>query len=69
MYFIWRNKLKELEKNFDSWRTRKMSLFGKYQIVNYLILSKLLYTSTILEYPDKDFIKSQQNNFFFPLEQ
>ena len=60
----WLNKLKEFEKILDSWRTRKLSLFGKCQIVNSLILSKLLYTSAILEYPDKDFIKNLNKIIF-----
>lgn len=49
----WLCKLKEFEKILDSWRSRKLTIFGKCQIVNYLILSKITYPATVLENPCK----------------
>ena len=53
----WLNKLKEFEKLIDSWRSRKLTIFGKTQIVNSLAISKLLYTANVLNYPDQSYIK------------
>ena len=54
----WLNKLKEFEKILDSWRIRKLTLFGKCTIINSLIVSKLLYAFTVLENPSNEYIKS-----------
>lgn len=56
--------LRVFEKILDSWRTRKLTLFGKYQIINSLIVSKLLYVATILENPDQTIFK-QVNKIIF----
>lgn len=53
----WLNKLKEFEKILDSWRIRKLTLFGKCTVINSLIVSKLLYLFTVLENPNIEFIK------------
>lgn len=42
----------ESSKKMDSWRIRKLTLFGKCQIINSSIVSKLLYVATIIENPD-----------------
>jgi hypothetical protein len=55
----WLNKLKEFEKLIDSWRSRKLTIFGKTQIVNSLGISKLLYTANVLNYPDQSYIKKK----------
>ena len=47
----------DVEKLFESWKRRKLSIFGKCTIINTLALSKLLYIANILELPDKKFIK------------
>lgn len=60
----WLCKLREFEKILDSWRTRKLTLFGKCQIINSLIVSKLLYVATILENPDQTIFK-QVNKIIF----
>ena len=60
----WLCKLREFEKILDSWRTRKLTLFGKCQIINSLIISKLLYVATILENPDQTIFK-QVNKIIF----
>ena len=61
----WLNKLKEFEKLIDSWRSRKLIVFGKIQIVNSLAISKLLYTANVLNYPDQSYIKDIKNYIFF----
>lgn len=54
----WLCKLKKFEKILDSWRSRKLTIFGKCQLINSLLISKVLYTATILENPEQSFIKS-----------
>lgn len=53
-----------MEKILDSWRIRKLTIFGKSQIINSLNVSKLLYVATILEYPGQNTIK-QMNRIIF----
>lgn len=60
----WLCKLKEFEKILDSWRIRKLTIFGKCQIITSLIVSKLLYVATVLEYPEQNTIK-QINRIIF----
>ena len=49
----------DVEKLFESWKRRKLSIFGKYTIINTLALSKLLYIANILELPEKKIIKKE----------
>ena len=53
----WMKTYHEMEKLFESWKRRKLSIFGKCTIINRLALSKLIYIANILELPDKKFIK------------
>lgn len=54
----WLCILNEFEKILDSWRSRKLTIFGKRQLINSLLISKVLYTATILENPEQSFIES-----------
>lgn len=54
----WLCKLKEFEKILDSLRSRKLTIFGKCQLINSHLISKVLYTASILENPEQSFIKS-----------
>ena len=60
----WLCKLKEFEKILDSWRSRRLTIFGKCQIINSLIVSKLLYVATILENPNQDIVKKVNKIIF-----
>lgn len=55
----WLNTLKEFEKTLDSWRIRKLTLFGKCTVIHSLIVSKLLYLFTVLETPNIEFITNK----------
>lgn len=50
----------DVEKLFESWKRRKLTLFGKSCIVNTLALSRLTYVASILNSPENDFIKKIQ---------
>ena len=47
----------EIDLLFESWKRRKLSLFGKCTIINALALSKMTYVASILELPDPKYIK------------
>ena len=51
----------DTEKLFESWKKRKFSLFGKWYVVNTLALSNLIYTASILTFPDSEYIKQLYN--------
>ena len=47
----------DIEKLFESWKKRKLTLFGKVCVINTLAISKLIHVASILEYPDENTIK------------
>ena len=47
----------DIETLFESWKKRKLTLFGKCSVINSLALAKLIYTASILESPVNEFIK------------
>lgn len=47
----------DIEKLFESWKKRKLTLSGKCSIINTLAVPKLIYLSTILELPEENYIK------------
>lgn len=53
----WMKIFHEMETLFESWKKRKLTIFGKCTIINILAISKLIYVASILEIPDNDFIK------------
>ncbi len=48
----WESKLKNFEKIIESWKSRKLTLFGKVQIVNSLAISQLIYNFTLVKTPE-----------------
>lgn len=53
----WIRYRRDIEKLLDSWRTRKLTIFGKCCIINSLAISKLVYAATLLPTPGDEFIK------------
>ena len=51
--------MKDMEKLFESWKKRKLTIFGKCESIHTLAISKLIYTSiaSILPLPPPNFIK------------
>ena len=49
--------MKDMEKLFESWKKRKLTIFGKCEIINTLAISKLIYIASILPLPPPYFIK------------
>ena len=54
----WMNVYHEMEKLFETWKKRKLTIFGKCCIINTLAISKLIYRATVLNLPDCNYIKS-----------
>ena len=59
----WVSKIKELQKLIDSWRKRKLTIFGKILIIKTLALPKLIYPASLLPLP-QDIIKNVNTIFF-----
>ena len=54
----WMNVYHEMEKLFETWKKRKLTIFGKCCIINTLAISKLIYRANVLNLPDCNYIKS-----------
>lgn len=54
----WMKVYHDIEKLFESWKKRKLTLFGICSIINTLAVPKLIYLSTILELPEENYIKN-----------
>ena len=44
-------KVRELEQTLNTWKRRKLTLYGKINIVKTLGLSKLIYNASVLNVP------------------
>ena len=53
----WMRYQRDIKNLLDSWKNRKLTIFGKSCIVNTLAISKLIYAGTILNTPDDEFIR------------
>jgi hypothetical protein len=60
----WMRYRRDIEKLLQSWKTRKLTLFGKCCIINSLAISKLVYDATLLTTPGDDFIKDINKMIF-----
>lgn len=59
----WTSKLEKFQKLIDSWRLRKLTLFGKITIIKSLALPKLLYSISML--PTPSYLIKQVNKILF----
>jgi len=59
----WGKKLKTLEKLLSSWKSRKLTMFGRVVIIKSLVVSKLLYSFNILEI-NKEVIKKVESMIY-----
>ena len=53
-----------MEKLFESWKKRKLTLFGKTCIINTLAISKFIYKTSILPYPEEALINKVKSDIF-----
>ena len=53
----WMKVYDNMEKLFESWKRRKLTIFGKCCVVNTLALSKLIYVGTVLNFPTNEYLK------------
>lgn len=60
----WMKTYNDMEKLFESWKKRKLTIFGKSCVVNNLAVSKLIYIASILPLPENDFIKKVNRAIF-----
>ena len=59
----WMPKIKKIETLAESWKKRKLTLFGKVQIINTLLVSKFVYNFSVLNVPEN--IIKQINKIIF----
>ena len=60
----WTKVYNDMQKLFESWKRRKLTLFGKTCIINTLGISKLIYRASILQMPGEDFFKKTSKLIF-----
>ena len=60
----WNKKIDDVEKLFESWKKRKLTIFGKVCLINTLAISKFIYTASILDYPNDETIKLLNKSIF-----
>ena len=60
----WTKITSDVEKLFESWKTRNLTIFGKVCIINSLVISKIIYIASILNLPDPTIIKDFQRRIF-----
>ena len=60
----WMRHRRDIQKLLQSWKTRKLTLFGKCLIINSLAISKLVYAATLLTTPGDEFIKDINKMIF-----
>ena len=60
----WVNIVNDMEKLFESWKKRKLTLFGKTCIINTLAISKFIYKASILPYPEEALINKVKSDIF-----
>ena len=53
-----------MQKLFESWKKRKLAIFGKTCIVNTLGISKLIYSASILPMACENFLKKTNRLIF-----
>ena len=53
----WMKVYHDIETLFESWEKRKWTLFGKCSVINSQAYVKLIYTASIFESPEDEFIK------------
>jgi hypothetical protein len=58
------NCIKDMEKLFEAWKTRNLTLFGKTCVINTLAISKILYRISILSLPYDEEIKTINKHIF-----
>jgi hypothetical protein len=52
LWLNWTNKLDEMQKLLDTWRTRDLTLFGKVTIIKVLAISKLVFSALNTHTPE-----------------
>ena len=56
----WMRIYHDIEKLFESWKRRKLTIFGKPCTIRRLAISKPIYASSIFCFPDKNYVKKMQ---------
>jgi hypothetical protein len=60
----WNKKIDDVEKLFESWKKRKLTIYGKVCLINTFAISKFIYTVSILNYPKDQIIKLFNKRIF-----
>lgn len=54
----WKDKCENTKNKYESWKTRKLTMFGKTKIVYTLGKGKFIYRASILPLPNENVIKT-----------
>ncbi len=60
----WTDKYNQIQRLFELWKKRKLTIFGKVCIVNSLAMSKFTYVASVLPLPDDKFIQNVRRSIF-----
>ena len=60
----WLKTSDDMQKLFESWKKRKLTIFGKACVVNSLGISQLIYKASILPFPDPEYIQQIKKHIF-----
>ena len=52
-----------MQNLFESWKKRKLTIFGNACVVNSLGISQLIYQASILTFPDLNIFKQLKNTY------
>ena len=57
-------KYDQVQKFFEVWKKRHLTIFGKKCIINSLVMSKFMYVASVLPLPDDNFIQNVKRSIF-----
>ena len=60
----WTGKINQITNILDNWKRRNLTIFGKKEIINNLIISKLQYNASIIPNPPDEIFKQLNRKIF-----
>ena len=58
----WLKTSEDMQKLLESWKKRKLTIFGKAYVVNSLGISQLIYKASIFPFPNPEYIQQIKKN-------
>ena len=54
----------EIQKLFENWKRRNLTIFGKVCIINSLVMSKFMFVASVLQLPGDEFVQNVKISLF-----